>query len=296
MKNDIFKYLEYSLFVHNYVIIPGLGGFIVNLDTTYPGINIESPRFKIVFNPELNHDDGALVSYIAKDEKMSYNAASQTVKDFVKNLKRDLQNNKVVSFGLGRIFLDKEGNVSFAADQSITHPLFYGLTSVKMQYLADIKDASVKETKHVVLRNVMGGVAAVAAAVFLFVIPSINISNKDNNQKAGFIHTLTNSLSLTAKPDSSMLDIKENVSKDDKASVRMYYIVVGGEDSKSRADNLLEKVQLAGFGKAAIVESEGRYRVYIDSFTDKIEGESFLEAFRKGNPKYESAWLYSKRK
>ncbi|MDR1707234.1 MAG: SPOR domain-containing protein [Prevotella sp.] len=295
MKNDIFKYLEYSLFVHNYVVIPGLGGFIINLDSAYPGVNIESPKFKVAFNPELNHDDGILVSYIVKDEKLSYNAASQRIKDFVKELKRDLQNDVVVSFGFGRIFLDKERNISFIENQSIAHPLFYGLTSVKLQYLTDIRGASVKEAKHVLLRNVMGGVAAVAAAVFLFAVPSINISNNENNQEAGFIHTLTNSLPLNIKSDSSLLDIKEEIQLENKIFARTYYIVVGGEDSKSRAEHLLEKVQLSGFNKAAIVESEERYRVYVASFTDKMEGESFLETFRKENPKYESAWLYSKR-
>ncbi len=295
MKNDIFKYLEYSLFVHNYVVIPGLGGFIINLDSAYSGINIGSPKFKIAFNPELNHDDGILVSYIVKDEKVSYNVASQRIKDFVKELKRDLHNGIVVSFGLGRIFLDKERNISFIESESIIHPLFYGLTSVRLQYLTDIRDASGKEAKHLLLRNFMGGVAAVAAAVFLFVIPSINISNKENNQEAGFIHTLTNSLSLNIKSDSSLLDIKEDIQLDNKTQGRIYYIVVGGEDSKSRAQNLLEKVQLSGFNNASIIESEERYRVYIASFADKVEGESFLETFRKENPKYESAWLYSKR-
>ncbi len=219
----------------------------------------------------------------------------QRIKDFVKELKRDLHNGIVVSFGLGRIFLDKERNISFIESESIIHPLFYGLTSVRLQYLTDIRDASGKEAKHLLLRNFMGGVAAVAAAVFLFVIPSINISNKENNQEAGFIHTLTNSLSLNIKSDSSLLDIKEDIQLDNKTQGRIYYIVVGGEDSKSRAQNLLEKVQLSGFNNASIIESEERYRVYIASFADKVEGESFLETFRKENPKYESAWLYSKR-
>ncbi len=295
MKNDIFKYLEYSLFVHNYVVIPGFGGFIINIDSAYSGINIESPRFKIAFNPELNHDDGILVSYIVKDEKVSYNAASQKIKDFVKELKYDLQNDIVVSFGFGQIFLDKERNISFVESKTVAHPLFYGLTAVKLQYLTDIRGASVKETKHVLLRNVMGGVAAVAAAVFLFVVPSINISNNEKNQEAGFLHTLTNSLSLDTKPDNSLLDVKEEIQPDNKIQGRIYYIVVGGEDSKSRAQNLLEKVQLSGFSKAAIIQSEERYRIYIASFMDKVEGESFLQTFRKENPKYESAWLYSKR-
>lgn len=295
MKNDIFKYLEYSLFVHNYVVIPGLGGFIINLDSAYSGINIESPKFKIVFNPELNHDDGILVSYIVKDEKVSYNIASQRIKDFVKELKRDLQNDEVVSLGFGQIFLDKERNLSFVENKSVVHPLFYGLTSVKLKYLTDIRDTSAKEGKHVLGRYVLGGVAAVAAAMFLFVVPSINISNKEAHQEAGFIHSLSNALALDTKVDSSLLDIKEDVPADIKIEGRTYYIVVGGEDSKSRAERLLEKVQLSGFNKAAIVESTERYRIYIASFTDKTEGESFLETFRKENPKYESAWLYSKR-
>lgn len=295
MKNDVFKYLEYSLFVHNYIIIPGLGGFIVNMESVHSDLNVTPPKFRIVFNPELNHDDGILTSSISKDEKISYNAASQRIKDFVKDLKNDLKSSKIITFGLGSFSLDNDGNISFVADQAAIHPNLFGLTPVALKYLTDIKDESHKETKRIFLRNAVGGVAAAAAAIFLFVIPSTNISDNGNNsQQAGFIYTLANSFSVEAKPD-SILDIQENIISEERVPIRTYYIVVGGEETKSRAERLLEKIQLAGFNKAAIVESADRYRIYVASFTDKMEGESFLESFRKENPKYQTAWLYSKR-
>jgi len=297
MKNEIFKYLEYSLFVHNYVIVPGLGGFIVNSSpfSAHLSMNIEPPRFSIVFNPDLNHDDGILASYIIKDEKISYNAASQRIKDFVKEIKSNLANGKNISFNLGNFYLDNDNNISFTINQSVAHPDFFGLTPVELVYLSNIKDTSRKESNRVFLRNALSGVAAIGIAAFLFIIPSADISDKGHtkSQEAGYIHTLTNTLSLSKNDEirTAQPDMEEIID----TPARTYYIIVGGEDFRPRAKRLLDKVRLAGFKDAAIVESQGRYRIYVASFTDKVESESFLETFRKDNPKFNTAWLYSKR-
>ncbi len=58
---------------------------------------------------------------------------------------------------------------------------------------------------------------------------------------------------------------------------------------------LLNKIKSTTFPTAAIVETTDRYRIYVSSFNDKIQAETFLDGFRKENPKYETAWLYSKR-
>lgn len=76
---------------------------------------------------------------------------------------------------------------------------------------------------------------------------------------------------------------------------RTYYIIVGGEESKYQAERLLYKIQSEDFPSANIVESADRYRIYVSAFGNKPEAEKFLEKFRSENPRYSTAWLFSKR-
>lgn len=142
----------------------------------------------------------------------------------------------------------------------------------------------------------MGGVAAASIALLLFITPSASI--KDNNsptvQKADFISSVTSSLTETQVPtedNTAYPKLQEDITK----PARSYYIVIGGEDTKSKADQLLKKINNSDFPQADIVETSGRYRIYVASFSDKEQAEEFLKTFRTGNPKYETAWLFSKR-
>lgn len=293
----MFKYLEYSLFFHNCVILPGLGGFIVNPGAT-AGSDIKPLKLHLVFNPELNHDDGIIASYIVRDDKMSYNAALQRIKDFVKEVKADLRAGQTIKCAsLGELFLNREGNISFIANRSFIYPSFLGLTPVDLPLLTDIKETSQKATRKLFLRNVAGVVAAAVAAIFLFIGPSANISTSEVNskQQAGFVQLLTSNSHMISADSLTGIEMPQ-VDKKANASMRVYYIIVGGEESKSRAEQLLNKVKDSGFQNAEIVESGDRYRIYVASFTDKVEGESYLEIFRKENPRYATAWLYSKRR
>ena len=82
------KFIEYIsdlLFLHDCVIIPDFGGFICNYKSAY--IDDESglicpPSKDILFNRNLTHNDGLLVSWIAGKENISYEkATSQLMRD-----------------------------------------------------------------------------------------------------------------------------------------------------------------------------------------------------------------------
>ena len=76
------KFIEYIsdlLFLHDCVIIPDFGGFICNYKSAY--IDDESglicpPSKDILFNRNLTHNDGLLVSWIAGKENISYEKAT----------------------------------------------------------------------------------------------------------------------------------------------------------------------------------------------------------------------------
>lgn len=309
MEKTIFKYLEFSLPIHNCVIIPDFGGFILNMEPAgfLSNGEIKPPKHSIVFNPELNHNDGIIASYITKDEKISYNAACKKIKEFVTATKINLKDGRTVPFGnLGSFTTDNRGNIIFAQNRSIIHPGLFGLCPTSIKQLSEIDKIIVRNKRNLSLKYTIGAVAAGVAAITLFMTPvNIKDSNNKTSQKADFISTITSSLSHYQ--DKGIEDLSNQTYNTEQAgntteessakpkSGRIYYIIVGGEDTMDRANNLLSKIKNNGFNNANIVEGDDRYRIYISSFEDKTQAESFLDTFRKENPKFETAWLYSKR-
>ncbi len=306
MENKVFTYLEFALPIHNCVIIPELGGFIVNQvePLLHVDANVFVPEYMITFNPDLKHDDGVIVSHYMRDGKISYNAALQKIKDFVKGLKQELSTQKTVACGrLGSLYMNKDGKLLFEANPSFVFPSLYGLTAVGLSNLSDINRRESVSRKSFPIKYALGSVAAAVVAMFLFTVPSANVSNNTDMQsgipqQSGFINSLAEQVKPLLDPDSVKVveaKVENKESQTPPQSLRTYYIIVGGEDTQSRADRLLDKIKKNGLQSASILESGGRFRIYVASFSDKPEAEVFLNTFRKENPKYETAWLYSKR-
>lgn len=325
MEKTIFTYLDFLLPIHNCVTIPEFGAFILNVDSasiTHGAIN--PPTYSVTFNPELTHNDGILTSRIIADEQISYNASYQIIKDFVKEIRADLNSGKTVQCGkLGTLSMDKSGHILFSHNKTSVHPMFFGLTPVSIGLLANIDRSKYKGKKDISLKYIIGTVAAAAAAILLFVMPSLNIKdagNYESMQTADFLSSITNSIpqpstqqhnlvenAITGNEEQTEGASNENNAAEAKAEVkaidepvapkptRTYYIVIGGDETKNVANRLLSRIKSSDFPSAAIVESPDRYRIYAASFTNKKEAESYLLNFRKDNPKYETAWLYSKR-
>jgi hypothetical protein len=269
---------------------------------------INPPKHSIVFNPELNHNDGIIASYITKNENISYNAACKKIKEFVATIKMSLKDGKTVPFGnLGSFTSDNGSNIIFVQNKMIIHPGLFGLYPMGIKQLAEIDKVTFRNKRNQSLKYAISAVSASVAAITLFMTP-INIKDSSNKlpQKADFISTVTRSLSHHQNIEAEDLNNQaytieqvDNTTEDSSTKLksgRIYYIIVGGEDTMDRANNLLTKIKSNGFNNANIVEGSDRYRIYVSSFDDKTEAESFLDTFRKENPKFETAWLYSKRK
>lgn len=309
MEKSIFQYLEFLLPAHNCVIIPGFGGFIINITPSkFNSVSeVEQPLYSIVFNPELKHDDGLIASYIVKDKNSSYNAASKEIKIFVNTLISDLKSGKIVPCAnIGSLSCDISGNIIFSSDSRFIHPDFYGLEPVRLKQLNYIETGVAQAKKRNYLKYTASSVAAAVAALFFFIAPSVNIVElNDNSQKADFLSSITTSLNISDVKKNELLNtfidstavssFGEETEPSKAIPTRTYYIIIGGEEEKGRAERLLSKIQSNDFPGASMIESVDRFRIYISSFDDKKEAETFLESFRKNNPKYETAWLYSKR-
>lgn len=305
MEKTIFQYLEFLLPIHNCVIIPEFGGFIIDIESSSFNMkgDITHPAYNIVFNPELKHNDGLIASYIVRDENISYNAACKKIKTFVKELISDLKSGKTVSCeGIGYLKNDTLGSITFSSNKAFIHPSLYGLVPVKLRQLNSIEQIIAVNKRKNYFKYSATSIVAATAALLLFIGPNSAIKEqKSNLQKANFISSITTPISIKNNNKEQFDKIEKtattlNISPNIKPiPSRIYYIIIGGEENQARADKLLNKIQSSDFPNAAIIQSQDRYRIYISAFEDKSQAEIYLESFRKENPKYETAWLYSKR-
>lgn len=166
---------------HDYVVIPGFGGFVGKYAAAHfhPGTHeFHPPNKSLAFNRNLIDDDGLLVQQIVNATALEADSARDAIKIFAQKLNRKLENNEAVTLaGIGRIFQDIEGRVRFRQDdESILLPASYGLPHFKAkpilrQKLVDTGPAiKTEEDAEKRVRQFPTWIWAAAAAVILIII------------------------------------------------------------------------------------------------------------------------------
>ena len=114
---EITHHIKDLLFLHDCVIIPGLGGFIANYRSSevqkYKHV-ISPPSRAVTFNRQLRTNDGLLVNHIALSEKCTYKEAESKVQSFVHGCNRLLENKEILLFPeIGKLYVNASGNLIF---------------------------------------------------------------------------------------------------------------------------------------------------------------------------------------
>ena len=78
-------------------------------------------------------------------------------------------------------------------------------------------------------------------------------------------------------------------------SGKRYYIVIASLPTREAAVKQQAHFEKLGIRGAEILDSGSKFRLYIDSFSDKHEAESFLEAVRTSSSHLQNAWLLAAR-
>lgn len=73
-------------------------------------------------------------------------------------------------------------------------------------------------------------------------------------------------------------------------SNKVYYIIIASCSSYPEAERLVKKRESEGYENVGILERDGRCRLYLKSFTNRAEGEEYLEQVRVSTP-FQKAWL-----
>ena len=318
-------HIKYLLHEHDCVILPSFGGFVAN----YHSAKIDSiinlmhpPKKHIVFNKNLQNNDGLLVNEVASFEGISFKKAQKKVDAFINDLKDKLHlHKKVVIEGVGTLIQSNDNTLLFVQDLTTNHLLTsYGMGKIQSPA---IKRVSVQERieakiKHLDERHLPSNKKSwlkIAAVLFPLVMLSlIGISKQEQ------IETAVASLNLFANTNTEMFgEIIESHSLDytlhtpiyqiegaiqqsfiSKASAEKiiaeqtpkHFIIAGAFSTKRNANKLVRKLKRWNFDNAHIIgqSNNGLYRVCYDGYAKPEDALIVLDQIKKINT---SAWLLS---
>ena len=193
--NELILHLEFLLHSHNCVIVPKLGGFVVNTTPVKrDGLsNFYAPVSELVFNRDLTYNDGLLIESFMRVEKISSDAAQQKIKSAVKEIKETLRNKKEVSLGdLGFFKVTDESELEYTS-LPFVRPEHYGMNMASLQPVLQLKPkvtestAEVQEKEKLPQRTYMWrnlGIATAAAAVIVFILTLFPVQDTIHHQTA----------------------------------------------------------------------------------------------------------------
>ena len=121
MIDRIIKHIERLLLLHDCVIIPDFGGFVLqSVRAIYLGNehSFTPTRKEIVFNPTLTHNDGLLVESYMKEYSMDFDKAQQLVSKDVASMKSSLSDSSELQLGAIGIFIKENERFIFTPGKS----------------------------------------------------------------------------------------------------------------------------------------------------------------------------------
>lgn len=330
---DLKKCISELLTAHDCVIIPGFGGFIGNYSPARidPVHHTFSPPFKkLLFNINLNQNDGLLANHVSAAAGTSYPDACKLIDEMVEVCRHDLKSGKAFIIPeVGKISMGREGNIQFEQDKTVNLlPDSFGLSSFisppvsRSSYHSTpgktIPIISKQRTeKHIILPRPLKWAAMLAIPVGVAAIIGVTQYNKFKSNPvndAGILSSVFSSFSSASlvdkkeapqtspdpqfqmEPTPSVFDnpAEENLTADqDITAENNYAIIIGAFKIKENAENLVACLKKKDIAAAIFDRSRsGLYRVAIGTTNSRQEAEQLLEHTKSGE--FHGAWLLEK--
>ena len=323
--NQLIYHIEFLLHEHNCVIIPDLGGFVINAIQSSRDSNnaLMPPSCELVFNRDLTHNDGLLAQSYMKTYDLSFERAMWRIDNEVVELKRILRDKSYLDLNkLGSFSLTEDNRFAYKPG-SFVRPEYFGLSAIKLQELTGVeKLAAVEKTIPITAAEASRGgafkkigftAAAVAAVIlFMFVLP---VSDTAIERQTANISYETKwfrpkQSTTNTKPAQSVVEANEFLEVNSENLVATnevvvpsvdasgatteqstYYIVMGVFRGEISATKLIESLKEEGFNNANWLERPERFDVYGASFSVEEEAEAYLREVHKKFPKHIDAWI-----
>ena len=301
------KHIENLLAQHDYVVVPDLGGFVVQMQSAQIlADSITPPLATIAFNPLMHHADGLLAIEIARSEQISYRLAMKHINKEVQQFRQTLKTQGNCQFGNLGIFQQNEtGTLTFnPLDKADFLPMNFQLSNIRTQpksVLTAKNNNRITITLH--SNSLFKYAAAVMIAIGLFVI-SPRVSDTRQSNSASFLPTSlvakqntiqqSTPTALKQRADSTIAignDSVNTTSKTVAKTANHFYIIVASLSTKESADKYCKELATKEFKNSQVLPPAKTYRIAIQSFSDKDEAIEYMEKLRETDSRFETAWV-----
>lgn len=154
---DLAPYIEDLLYQHDCVILPTIGGFIVNYSSAQLDVveqQVHPPAKAVSFNAKLVTNDGLLAHHIAQKEHLTYKQAATRLEAQTRDIELALLDKKVVHFPhIGKLYFNNESRLEFLPEPTNFLRDAYGLPTFDCAPILRNKDYLQQTTAPTVVRR-----------------------------------------------------------------------------------------------------------------------------------------------
>ena len=317
--NELILHIEFLLHHNQCVIVPNLGGFVINLTpVTREGINVfNSPKCELIFNQSLSFNDGLLAESYMRMYECSFEKAMILIDEAVHETKYQIEKFGSVHMGnLGIISLNPSSQFNFTPKE-FSYPSFFGFTPSQLKPIINlqpispsIENSDKKSHNARTISIALASAAAIIALILFLNIFKTDFSMYNEAQLPGIpskeiiSHKIEKPKNVVLKPvvsnkveesiSTPKVEVAEQTSTPqtlNQNTLPQYYIVVGVYEVEKMANETLSILHKNGFSKASYVKKRKRINVFAESFDNKNSAYSYLNDFIKSHPQYKDAWV-----
>ncbi|RXQ93021.1 SPOR domain-containing protein [Ancylomarina salipaludis] len=316
---EISRYIKDLLFIHDCVILPGLGGFVANYCPAQENrlTNEMLPPSKAVsFNRNLKQNDGLLINCLAEEERLTYSEAKKSVELYIEDISVRLRRNERVNFSeLGELFYNKRHKLQFEPAKNINFLAdLFGMESFELpdqiiQENPQVRSLIIKENfwGRVSLKRKVYAAVTIPFFLGLALIP-VNLNNSQHQASASFSmmestpdvqKTTLVKQSDRISPENELVSFEPRIiyAKPKAAiknkSIKGKYYLIAGSFSNIENAKILKTVIEANSYPATIIKNKNLYAVALDKFNSKKEADRFRRKVLQKNPNA-SCWVLQK--
>ncbi len=298
---------------HDYVIIPNLGGFMIQKQAaTIVNDQINPPKSIVSFNHLMRVSDGLLAIEVSRAERISFREATAKIATYTDTVLQDLEDGKTVDISyLGQLHQDEAGKIIFLpSDKNLHIPTNFGLGTLHYapRNLQAIDNESERKVIKITLpttKSMMKYAAVAVLAVGLF-FTAPKIGDAYNNMSSftptgSWLNKYSNDISTSntstneaveTTHDEQVSDIPESI-VEPIIIPKNHHVVVSAMRTEAEAEAFCKHLIKLGYSDAHILEPVKTYRIAISSFETQEQAIAYMSDLRKNNSSFSDAWVLS---
>lgn len=324
MKLD--SYIKEILYTKDFVIVPDFGAFVCkhfNAEINPATQMFMPPSKKVVFQSAIQSEDLTLVNHVSKENGCGIDQAKLLIRQCVAVWQETLAQGKhVILDGIGRIYRNNNGDLSFQADinanfNTDTFGLaIYRFPKIKEETILSDKVAKVFPTTTKSTFSLAGYWKAAAmfvgvAGLFYLGTQKADFKNLNSatfnplyfsktTQPVEVKEAPVEEVSITyteaeeSIPHSTPVEVAPATTEEVAAPVQdlPYHVIVGAFKEENNAGKMIKELNGKGYAQAFYFYDKGFYKVSVDQFELKSQAKTQLHAYKTRVQK--GAWIYKK--